>query len=221
MTATTGAPWNLVYQEFSDLADISAAVQDLADSVDTAVQSLYDAQTIGQAPPACRIEDTAAQSIPNKRTPRSRGRGSEDFDTDTMINNAATINRITLTSTGIYLISLRCTFQSTASGGGVRQTSMTHSTLGVFARNTQLGTTSSTAAPFITAVVPCCGRSVVTFQAFQTSAPPRTSRPGRHRHSARPRGSHHGFHSDASILSGPGRPGGHAARTQDLAGPSI
>ena len=172
MTATTGAPWNLVYQEFSDLADISAAVQDLADSVDTAVQSLYDAQTIGQAPPACRIEDTAAQSIPNNTdTTITWAAGSEDFDTDTMINNAATINRITLTSTGIYLISLRCTFQSTASGGGVRQTSMTHSPLGVFARNTQLGTTSSTAAPFITAVVPCyVAGQFVTFQAFQTSS---------------------------------------------------
>lgn len=171
MTANTGAPWSLVYQTLSDPADISQAVQDLADSADTAVQSLYDTQTIGQAPPACRMADTVAQSIPNNtNTDITWAAGSEDFDTDTMINNGATINRITLTSTGIYMVSLRCTFQSTASGAGVRQTSMTHSTLGVFARNTQLGTISETAAPHITAVIPCyVAGQFITFQAFQTS----------------------------------------------------
>ena len=172
MTATTGAPWNLVYQELSDAADISGSVQDLADSVDTAVQSLYDAQTIGAAKPSGRMAATANQSIPNNTdTNLSWAAGSEYFDNDTMIDNGAPTDRITLTSTGIYLVILRATFVATASGGGVRQLSITHSTLGVVARNTQLGTVSETAAITIVQVVPCyVAGQFVTFQAFQTSS---------------------------------------------------
>lgn len=172
MTANTGAPWSLVYQVLSDPADISDAVHDLAVSVDTAVQSLYDAQTIGAAKPAGRMSTTTNQSIPNNTdTNLSWAAGSEYFDNDTMIDNAAPTDRITLTSTGIYMVAIRATFTATASGGGVRQLSMTHSTLGVFARNTQLGTVSETAAITLVQVVPCyVAGQFVTFQAFQTSS---------------------------------------------------
>lgn len=171
MTATTGAPWSLVYQVPSDPADISDAIHDLAVSVDTAVQSLYAAQAIGVAKPAGRMSDTVNQSIPNNTsTDLTWAAGSEYFDNDSMINNAGT-SRITLTHTGIYLVAIRCTFVATASGGGVRQLSMTHSTLGIVARNAQLGTVSETAAITLAQVVPCyVAGQFITFQAFQTSS---------------------------------------------------
>lgn len=170
MTATT-INWSLVYQTFTDPADISGAIQDLADSADTAVQTLYDAQAIGAAKPACRASTAVAQSIPNTiSTSITWPAGSEQFDNDTMWNNAATTDRVTFTSTGIYLVALRVTFLASGVGGGVRQTSFTHSSLGVFARNPQLGTVGDGAVPFITAVVPCyTAGQFVTFQAFQTS----------------------------------------------------
>ena len=171
MTATT-INWNLVYQTFTDPADISGAVQDLADSVDTAVQSLYDAQAIGASKPAARMEAFAAQSIPNNTsTDLTWPAGSEDFDNDTMIDNTITTNRITLTSTGIYMVAVRVTFLGTAAGAGVRQLAFTHSTLGVVARNAQLGTVSEVAAPFITAIVPSyVAGDFMTFQVLQTSS---------------------------------------------------
>jgi hypothetical protein len=172
MTATTGAPWSLVYQTFTDPADISAAVQDLADSIDTAAQTLYDNQAAGAAKPACRGSSAAAQSIPNStQTDITWPAGSQSFDNDSMFDNTATTSRVTFTSTGIYLVALRVTFSSTAAGGGVRQTSFTHSALGVVARNCQLGTASFSARPFITAVVPAyVAGQFMTFQAFQTSS---------------------------------------------------
>lgn len=172
MTANTGAPWSLVYQTYTDPADISDAIQDLADSADTAVQTMYDAQAIGAAKPACRASTTTAQSIANNtNTTITWPAGSQQFDNDAMWDDTITTDRITFTRTGIYLVALRVTFIATAAGGGVRQTSFTHSTLGIFARNTQLGTVNDGAVPFITAVVPCTvAGQFVTFQAFQTSS---------------------------------------------------
>lgn len=170
MTASTPT-WGLVYQTFTDPADISAAVQALADSIDVDVQSLYDAQAIGAAKPAARMATSVAQSIPNNAdTNVTWPAGSEDFDNDTMIDNTISTDRITLTSTGIYMVAARLTFVATGSGGGVRQMSFTHSTLGIVGRNCQLGTVSAGAAVFITAIVPCyVAGQFITFQAFQTS----------------------------------------------------
>ncbi len=172
MTANTGTPWFLTYQTFTDTADISGAVQSLADSADTAVQSLYDAQATGAAKPAGRMATTTVQSIPNNtNTDLTWPAGSEYFDNDTMIDNTGTTSRITLTSTGIYMVSCRVTFSVTASGGGVRRLSVTHSTLGLVSRNTQLGTVSETAAITILTVVPCyVAGQFITFQGFQTSS---------------------------------------------------
>lgn len=171
MTANTGAPWSLVYQVLSDPADIADAVLDLADSADTAVQTLYDDQAIGAAKPACRMATSTAQSIANVTdTTITWPAGSEEFDNDAMVDNTITTDRITFTSTGIYLVALRVSFGATASGGGVRQVTFTHSSLGVVARNAQLGTVSVLATPFITAVVPAyVAGQFMTFQAYQNS----------------------------------------------------
>jgi hypothetical protein len=171
MTANTAA-WGLTYQTFSDPADISQAVQDLADTADTAVQSMYDAQAIGAAKPAMRAATTTTQSIPNNvSTVLTWPAGSESFDNDTMWDDSVTSSTLTFTRTGIYLVALRCTYVATASGGGVRQISFTHSTLGIVARNTQLGTISDGAALSTTAVVPAyVAGQTMTFRGLQTSS---------------------------------------------------
>lgn len=173
MSATTGAPWNLVYQEFTDIADISDAIQDLADSADVAVQSLYNAQTAGYTKIACRMTTATTQSIPNNtNTTITWPAGSEYFDNNTMIDNSITTDRITFTTTGIYLVSGRVTFASTGSGGGVRQVSVTHSAfVDVVGRNAQLGTVSSDAAISFALIVPAyVSGQFVTFQAYQNSS---------------------------------------------------
>ena len=172
MTATTGPPFNLVYQEFSDVADISQSVQDLADSVDLAVQGLYDDQTVGAAKPAARMSTTTPLSLPNNTdTTLTWPAGSEYFDNDNMIDNTITTDRITFTSAGIYAVSLRTTFASTAAGGGVRQISYNHSALGVVARNAQLGTVSADAALSTLVVIPCyTPGEFIQFSASQNSS---------------------------------------------------
>lgn len=171
MTATT-TDWSLVYQTFTDPADISQSIQDLADSADVAVQSLYDAQAVGAAKPAMRAATTTNQSLANNTdTNLTWPAGSESFDNDTMWNDGVTNGTLVFTQAGIYLVALRCTFLATASGGGVRRITFTHSTLGVVARNTQLGTVNDQAVPFVTCVIPVYtpGESM-TFQGFQTSS---------------------------------------------------
>jgi hypothetical protein len=171
MTANT-ATWGLTYQTFTDPADISQSIQDLADTADTAVQSLYDAQAIGAAKPAMRAATTATQSIPdNTNTNLTWGAGSESFDNDSMWDDSVTNDTLVFTHAGIYLVSLRCTFLATASGGGVRQIAFTHSSLGLVARNAQLGTVSDGAVLSTVAVVPVyVAGQTMTFQALQTSS---------------------------------------------------
>lgn len=171
MTATT-SPYSLVFQTFTDPADISLAVVDLAESADIAVQGLYDAQMIGAAKPAVRVATTTTQSVAdNTNTTLTWPAGSVDFDNDTMWDDSVTSGTLTFTHTGIYLVSLRATFAATASGGGIRRASFTHSALGVVARNTQLGTVSADAVLTIATVVPAyvAGQSM-TFQGLQTSS---------------------------------------------------
>lgn len=171
MTATTGAPWNLVYQTFTDLADISDAIHDLAVSADTAVQSLYDAAAIGAAKPAARMTTATAQSIPNNTsTDLTWAAGSEYFDNDNMIDNTITTNRITFQHTGIYMVSIRCTFASVA-GAGIRQMSVTTSGApALVARKAQDGVNGSDAVVHILTVFPVSAvGEFVTFQALQTS----------------------------------------------------
>jgi hypothetical protein len=172
MTANTGAPWSIVYQLMSDPADISAAIQDLANSADTAVQSLYNAAALGAAKPAGRMSTATVQSVPDSTsTDLTWPAGSQYFDNDNMINNTGTTSRITMNSTGIYMVAIRVTFSATGSGGGVRQLSMSHSSIGVVGRNAQLGTVSDTAAITLVQAVPCyVAGQYVTFQAFQTSS---------------------------------------------------
>jgi hypothetical protein len=171
MTATTPT-YGLVYQTFSDPADISQAIQDLADSADTAVQSLYDAQAIGEAKPAMRAATSTTQSIPNNTdTTLTWGAGSESFDNDAMWDDTVTNGTLVFTHTGVYLVSMRLTYLATASGGGVRRLTFTHSTLGIVARNTQLGTVSDGAVLSTVAVVPVyVAGQTMTFQALQTSS---------------------------------------------------
>jgi hypothetical protein len=171
MTANT-ATWGLTYQTFTDPADISQAIQDLADTADTAVQSLYDAQAIGAAKPAMRAATTATQSIPNNTdTNLTWGAGSESFDNDAMWDDSVTNGTLVFTHAGVYLVSMRLTYLATASGGGVRRLTFTHSTLGVVARNTQLGTVSDGAVLSTVAVVPVyVAGQTMTFQALQTSS---------------------------------------------------
>lgn len=170
MTANTST-WGLTYQVFTDPADISQAIQDLADTSDTAVQSLYDAQAIGEAKPAMRAATSANQSIPNNTdTTLTWGAGSESFDNDAMWDDSVTNGTLVFTHAGIYLVALRLTYLATASGGGVRRLTFTHSTLGIVARNTQLGTVNDGAVLSTTAVVPVyTPGETMTFQGLQTS----------------------------------------------------
>lgn len=172
MTATTGAPWNLVYQTLSDPADICGAIQDLAVSVDTAVQALYDAAALGAAKPAARMATTTAQAtvsgVPINMTWPA---GSEYFDNDGMVDNTATTDRITFNSTGIYMVSVRCTFQSVA-GAGIRQISVTSSGApGLAAQKAQGGVTSSDSAVHVLTVFPVTAvGQFVQFAALQSSS---------------------------------------------------
>jgi hypothetical protein len=73
-------------------------------------------------PAACRVRKSGTQSIPHDSA-TALTFDVEDFDTDTMHDNAVNQSRITINTAGIYIISGLVGFAS-AAGGGVREASI-------------------------------------------------------------------------------------------------
>jgi hypothetical protein len=73
-------------------------------------------------PAACSVRKSGTQSIPHDSSTAVTF-DVEDFDTDTMHDNAVNQSRITINTAGIYIISGLVGFAPTA-GGGVREASI-------------------------------------------------------------------------------------------------
>lgn len=71
-------------------------------------------------PPACRVYHSANQSIPNNAA-TTLSLNSEDFDTDSMHDTVTNNSRITINTTGIYVITLNVLWGTSTAGDRTAQ----------------------------------------------------------------------------------------------------
>jgi hypothetical protein len=96
-------PRGYTYPLYTDPANFPAQIQDFATDVDTDVQAQVARINTAFAAPSVRVSATANQSIPNA-TLTAVTFATEDYDNAAMGNLGVNNDRITFTSTGIYLV---------------------------------------------------------------------------------------------------------------------
>lgn len=96
-------PRGYTYRLYSDPANPPADIQDFATDVDTDVQSLVSLTTTVLNAPSARVSASANQSIP-ANTPTFVTWAVEEYDNAAMANLGVNNDRLTFTSTGIYLV---------------------------------------------------------------------------------------------------------------------
>ena len=98
-------PRGYTYRLYTDPppANFPAAMQDFATDVDTDVQSLVNTTTTVLNAPSARVSASANQSIP-ANVPTFVTWAVEEYDNAAMANLGVNNDRITFTSTGIYLV---------------------------------------------------------------------------------------------------------------------
>jgi hypothetical protein len=104
-------PRGYSYPLYTDPADPQAAIQDLAQDVDTDVAALVARQTAALARASARVSATANQNIP-ANTNTIVTWATEEYDNAAMANLGVNNDRLTLTETGVYLVTAEINFSS-------------------------------------------------------------------------------------------------------------
>lgn len=100
-------PRGYSYPLYTDPANFPAQLQDLAQDIDVDVEAQADRITAALNAPSCRISATANQLIAVSTTTNATF-AVEEYDNAAMANLGVNNDRITFTSTGIYLIHAEC-----------------------------------------------------------------------------------------------------------------
>lgn len=102
-------PRGYTYPLYSDPADFPADIQNFAQDVDVDVAALVASQATALAAPSARVSATANQSIAVSTNVFATF-ATEDYDNAAMANLGVNNDRITFTSTGLYLIHAEANF---------------------------------------------------------------------------------------------------------------
>lgn len=104
-------PRGYTYPLYTDPANFPSQIQDFAQDVDADVQSLVNSINTSLAAPSGRASASANQAIA-VNTPTFATFATEDYDNAAMVNLGVNNDRITFTSTGIYLVEGQVNFAS-------------------------------------------------------------------------------------------------------------
>lgn len=107
MTANT--PRGYTFPQYSDPANFPAQIQDFAQDVDTDVQAQVDATNAALNAPSARASASANQAVAAGVFVFATF-AVEDYDNAAMVNLGVNNDRITFTSTGIYLVEAQVNF---------------------------------------------------------------------------------------------------------------
>jgi hypothetical protein len=107
MTANT--PRGYTYPLLTDPADFPTQIQDFAQDVDTDVQAQVTATAAALNAPSARASHSLNQAI-NPSTFTFVTFNTEEYDNAAMVNLGVNNDRITFTSTGIYLVEAQVNF---------------------------------------------------------------------------------------------------------------
>lgn len=102
-------PRGYTYPTYGDPANFPAQLQDFAQDVDADVQAQANAITAALNAPSARASASANQLIAAS-TPTFATFAVEDYDNAAMVNLGVNNDRITFTSTGIYLVEAQVNF---------------------------------------------------------------------------------------------------------------
>jgi hypothetical protein len=135
MTQAT-VDWGLVYQEYSDPADVAAAVQALAESIDDAVTLIDTDLAAGQQQPGVIVGSFALQPIPNGGvdTVLSFAGGGPQYDNNLMYV-PGTPTRLTFNRTGVFVICGQAGWFSAGSAVGSKSVIIKHNVAGTIAED--------------------------------------------------------------------------------------
>lgn len=120
-------PRGYTYPLYADAVDFPAQIQDFAQDVDLDVQALTVATAGALDAPSGHVSATANQLIVAS-TDTFLTFANEDYDNAAMVNLGVNNDRITFTSTGLYLIHAECnwTANGDAAAGGRKITIWTN-----------------------------------------------------------------------------------------------
>lgn len=104
-------PRGFPYPLYTDPANFPTQSQNFANAVDADVQAQVNAINTALAAPSGRAEATANQNIPAS-TPTFVTFATEAYDNAAMVNLGVNNDRITFTSTGVYLVEAQVNFAS-------------------------------------------------------------------------------------------------------------
>ncbi len=115
-------PRGYTYPLYTDPADFPAQVQDFAQDVDVDVQALATTVTNALNSPSARVTETANQAI-TQNVATFVTFSVEEYDNAAMANLGVNNDRLTFTSSGLYLVSASVIFapngHATVGGRGV------------------------------------------------------------------------------------------------------
>lgn len=106
-------PRGYTYMEYTDIAQYAAQNQNFAQDVDVDVQALSLAELAALNSPSGRAIANANQSIP-VNTETNVIFATETYDNAAMINLGVNADRVTFTSTGVYIVNAECNFAPNA-----------------------------------------------------------------------------------------------------------
>ena len=143
-------PRGYTYPLYGDANNFPAQIQDFAQDVDLDVAAQVTAINTALNAPSARAHATAVQAIP-VATDTYVTFAVEDYDNAAMVNLGVNNDRITFTSTGIYLINGEVNFASNGNGtlGGRRVTPGDNVALEI-ARDTRFGSSFADVACTVT-----------------------------------------------------------------------
>lgn len=95
-------PRGYTYPVYGDATDFPAQIQDLAQDIDTDMQSLFNRVTAMYNQPAARADGSSVQAVANN-TNVTAVYDTETYDNSTIINLGTSTSQLTIPSNGIYI----------------------------------------------------------------------------------------------------------------------
>lgn len=163
-------PRGYTYPLYGDAADFPAQIQDFAQDVDADVASLVTQTTAALNRPSARISETANQLL-NPNVDVFATFSVEEYDNAAMANLGVNNDRLTFTSTGIYLITGDVEFGNNANPAvGGRKAVLHTSVSNEIAFDTRRGAQNKNTMCNITFLYQVTGADFVRLRVTQSSA---------------------------------------------------
>lgn len=161
-------PRGYPYPLYSDPADFPTQSQNFATAVDTDVQAQVASINDALFSPSAAVSATANQAIANGTTTTVTF-ATEDYDNAAMANLGVNNDRLTITETGLYLVSAFITFAANGNVTGGRALQVNVTTQGPISRESRIGSAAQLVELSTTTAVFLSSTNIIQVFVRQTS----------------------------------------------------